>query len=107
MDAFFWAALGFLLVASCAALVHVGRRAWQLWQAFISFAAGTGGGLDRLATAADRLAAHAASSTERADELAVAVERLRVSQRRLRILRAAAGEVADTVRAAFLFAPQK
>ena len=107
MNAFFWAALGLLAAASCLGLAHVLHRAWRLWQAFISFAAGTAGGLDRLAAAADRLAAHTAATTARADELAEAVERLQVSQRRLRILRNAAGEVADTVRAAFLFAPQK
>ena len=37
----------------------------------------------------------------------MAIERLQASQRRLRILRGAAAEVTDTVRAAFLFAPQK
>jgi len=107
MDALFWATLGLLLAASCAGLVHVGRRAWRLWQAFVSFAAGTGGGLDKLVAAADRLAAHAATTTERAEELADAVERLQASRRRLRVLQDAAGEVSDTVRAAFLFAPQK
>jgi len=107
MHAFFWAALGLLVAASCVGLAHVLRRGWRLWQAFVSFAAGTGGGLDRLAAAADRLAAHAASTTERSEELVVAVERLQASRRRLRVLQDAAGEVADTVRAAFLFAPQK
>ena len=107
MDAFFWAALGFLVVASFAGAAFVGVRAWRLWQAFVSFAAGAGGGLDRLADAAERLSRHADATTRRGEELADAIERLHASQRRLHILRSAAAEVTDTVRAAFLFAPQK
>ena len=52
MEAFFWAALGFLAVAAVGGAAFVGVRGWRCWQAFTSVAAGAGAGLDRLLTGA-------------------------------------------------------
>ncbi len=107
MEPFFWAALGFLVVAAVGGGILVGLRGWRLWQAFASLTAGVGGGLDSLLTGAERLAAHAERSAEHAQELTAAVERLRTAERRSAILLGAAGEVRDTARAVLAFRPQK
>ena len=107
MDALFWATLGFLLVASCAALVHVGRRAWRLWQAFTSLAAAGGAGAERLISGVEQLTAHGERTAARAEELMLAVERLERALARSKILLGAAGEVRDLLRAVRAFVPEK
>ena len=55
MDAIFWAALGFLLVAAVGGAVFVGMRAWRAWVVFTSFAAGGLAGAEALAVRAEQL----------------------------------------------------
>jgi hypothetical protein len=107
MEAFFWAALGFLAVATLGGAAFVGVRGWRCWQAFTSLAAGAGGGLDRLLTGAEQLAAHGERTAARTQELTTAVERLQRTQARGRILLAAAGEVRELFRVVRRFVPQK
>jgi hypothetical protein len=108
MEAFFWAALGFLVVALLAGCAFVGVRAWRAWQAFASLAAGAGGGVDRLLTSAEELAAHVESTTARSQELTAAVDRLGRTRARARILLGATGELGDLLRTVrSVVAPQK
>jgi hypothetical protein len=107
MEAFFWAALGFLAVAAVGGAAFVGVRGWRCWQAFTSVAAGAGAGLDRLLAGAEQLVAHGERTAARTQELAVAVERLQLARARGLILLAAAGEVRELFRAVRRFVPQK
>ena len=107
MEAFFWAALGFLVLSALAGGAFVGLRGWRAWQAFTSLAAGGGAGAERLLTGAERLAAHGERTAARAEELMLAVERLERSLARSRVLLGAAGEVRDLLRAVHAFVPQK
>jgi hypothetical protein len=107
VEAFFWAALGFLAVAAVGGAVFVGVRGWRCWQAFTSVAAGAGAGLDRLLAGAEQLVAHGERTAARTQELAVAVERLQLARARGLILLAAAGEVRELFRAVRSFVPQK
>jgi hypothetical protein len=107
VEAFLWAALGFLVLAVLAGGAYVGVRAWRAWQAFTSVAAGVGGGLDRLLAVVDRLTQHGERTAERVQELSAAVERLERSQARARILVGAAGEVVGLLRAARALVPEK
>ena len=107
MEAFFWAALGFLAVAAVGGAVFVGVRGWRCWQAFTSLAAGAGGGVDRLLTGAEQLAAHGERTAARTHELMAAVERLQQARARGLILVAAAAEVQDLFGAVRSFVPKK
>jgi hypothetical protein len=107
MEAFFWAALGFLIVSFVAGGAFVAVRGWRTWQAFASLAAGAGAGIERLLTRSEELAAHGERTAARAEELATAVERLRRAQARASILLGATGEVRDLLRGIRAFVPQK
>jgi hypothetical protein len=107
MEAFFWAALGFLVVAAVGGAVFVGLRGWRFWQAFSSLAAGAGAGTDRLLAGAEQLAAHGERTAARVQELTAAMERLERAQARARILLGATGEVRDVFRVVRAFLPQK
>jgi hypothetical protein len=107
MAALFWAALGFFLLATLAGGGFVGLRGWQAWSAFVSVAATAGAGLDRLLSGAEQLATRGEQAAAQADELVNAVERLRRSLARGRILLGAAGEALDLLRAVRGFVPQK
>jgi hypothetical protein len=107
MEAFFWAALGFLIVAAVGGAAFVGLRGWHLWQAFVSLAAGTGAGTDRLLTGSEQLAAQGERTAARLQELTAAMERLRHAQARARILLGAGGEVRDLFRIVRAFVPEK
>jgi len=52
MDAIFWVALAFFLVAGISAFVLIVLRAWRAWQAFVSLAAAGAAAAERLAAAA-------------------------------------------------------
>ncbi len=106
MEAFFWAALGFLAVAALGGAVFVAVRGWRCWQAFTSLAAGAGAGLDRFLAGAEQLADHGERTAARAHELTVAVERLRHAQARAGILLGASGEVRDLFRIVRAFVPE-
>jgi hypothetical protein len=107
MEALFWAALGFLVVSFVAGAGLVAVRGWRAWQAFASLAAGAGAGADRFLSRAEQLAAHGERTAARAQELAAALDRLRRTQARARILLGAAGEVRDLLRSVRAFVPQK
>ena len=107
MEVFFWAALGFLAVAALGGTAFVGVRGWRCWQAFTSLAAGAGGGIDRLLTGAEQLAAHGDRTAARTQELMAAVERLQRARARASVLLGAAGEVRDLLRIVSSFVPQK
>jgi hypothetical protein len=107
MEAFLWAALGFLVLSALGGAGFVGLRGWRCWQAFTSLAAGGGAGLDRLLARAEQLAAHGERTASRAEGLAAAVERLHHAQARGRILLGAAGEVRDLFRVVGGFVRQK
>jgi hypothetical protein len=107
MEAFFWAALGFLVVSFVAGGAFVAVRGWRAWQAFASLAAGAGAGIERLLSRADELAAHGERTAARAEELAAAVGRLQRAQARALILLGATGEVRDLLRGIRVFVPQK
>jgi len=107
MEAFFWAALGFLVVSFVAGGAFVAVRGWQAWQAFASLAAGAGAGIERLLNRADELAAPGERTAARAEELAAAVGRLQRAQARALILLGATGEVRDLLRGIRVFVPQK
>jgi hypothetical protein len=107
MEAFFWTALGLLVVSGLAGAAFVGPRGWRAWQAFASLAAGAGGGLDLVLTCAEDLAAHGERTAARVQELTAAAERLSSAGGRARILLGAAGEVGDLLRVIRAFVPQK
>jgi hypothetical protein len=106
MDAFFWAALSFFLVAGIAGAVFVGLRAWTTWQAFVSVVAAGAAAAERLEAATALLQARTEQLAGRVEELNAAVGRLRRAQARARILLGAWGEVTSLLRAAQLFSPR-
>src|SRR5712691_5412347 len=98
MEAFFWAALGFLVLSALAGAAFVGLRGWRAWQAFTSLAAPGGAGAERLLASAERVMAHGGRTAARAEQLLDAVERLDRSLARSRILLGAAGDVRGLLR---------
>jgi hypothetical protein len=107
VDAFFWAALGFLVVAAAAGALFTGVRAWRAWRSFVSLTASVGEGVGQLLARAEELAAHGERSAVRVQELLRAVERLRTSQARAMILVGAAGELHDVLRVVRAFVPRR
>ena len=107
MEAFFWAALGFLVLAGVADGAFAGLRAWRAWQVFTSFAATAGAGAERLVARTEELGAHAERTTARVEELAAATARLERALARGRILLGATREPLDLLRAVRAFVPQK
>jgi hypothetical protein len=107
VDAVFWAALGFLVVATVAGATYVGVRAWRAWQAFVSLAVAGAGGLDLLMSRTDEVAAKAERAASKAEQLLTAAERLEGSLARARILVDATGETRDLLNALRSFAPRK
>jgi hypothetical protein len=107
VDAVFWAALGFLVVATVAGAAYVGVRAWRAWQAFVSLAVAGAAGLDLLMLRTDEVAAKAERAASKAEQLLTAAERLEGSLARARILVDATGEARDLLNALRSFAPRK
>ena len=106
MDAFFWAALGFLVVAAVAGGIHVGLRAWRAWQACVSLAVVGAAGLDLLTARSEALAAKAERAAVGADELQAALVRLQRSTARGRVLVGALDEALDAVRSILSYVPK-
>ena len=106
MDAFFWAALAFFVVAGVGGAVFVGVRAWAAWQAFVSVAAAGAVAVARLEHATALLQTRGEQLAGRVEELNAAVGRLRRTQARARILLGAWGEVTSLLRAAHVFSPR-
>ena len=107
MAAFFWAALGFLVLATVGGCAFLGVRAWQAWSAFVSLAAAGGAGAERLAGAVDQLATRAEQVASRSEVLITAVERLERSTARSRVLLGALGEAGDLLRTIGGVVPRK
>jgi hypothetical protein len=107
MDAIFWAALGFLVVATIAGTAYVGVRAWRAWQACISLAVVGAAGADILTGRVAETAARAEKVTARVDELLTTLTRLERSRARGRVLLGGVEEVAAVVRSILAFAPKK
>jgi hypothetical protein len=107
VNAFFWAALGVLVVATIAGTAYVGVRAWRAWQACVSLAIAGVAGLDLLNARSEALATKAERVAAGAAELQAAVARLERSTARGRVLTGALGEVRDAVGAVLSYVPKK
>jgi hypothetical protein len=107
VDALFWAALGFLVVATVAGTAYVGVRAWRAWQACVSLAIAGVAGLDLLTARSEALATKAERVAAGAAELQAAVARLERSTARGRVLTGALDEVLDAVGAMLSYVPKK
>ena len=105
MDAFFWAALGFLVVSAVGGTIFVGLRAWRAWVVFTSFAAGGAANLEALAQRVEQTTGKAERAATKVAELEEAVARLQRATRQVRILTDALADVRATVRLARLFLP--
>jgi hypothetical protein len=105
VDAFFWAALGFLVVSAVGGAVFVGVRAWRAWVVFTSFAAGGAANLEALAARVELASGKADRAAAKVAELEEAVARLQRATRQVRILVDALSEVRATVRMVRLFLP--
>ena len=106
MDALFWAALGFFVVAAIAGAAYVGVRAWRAWQAFVSLAVAGAAGLDLLTARGEELAVKTDRAALRAEELQAALARLQRSTARGRILVRAVDEALDVVRTVLSYVPK-
>ena len=107
MDAFLWAALGFLVVATVAGTAYVGVRAWRAWQACVSLAIAGVAGLDLLAARSEALATKTGRVAAASAELQAAVARLERSTARGKVLTGAIGDVLDTAGAVLSYLPKK
>jgi hypothetical protein len=107
VDAFFWAALGFLVVTTLAGAVFVGMRAWRAWQAFVSLAVAGAAGLELISTRGEEIAAKADRAAVKAEELQAALARLQRSTARGRVLVRAVDEALDVVRSVLTLVPKK
>jgi hypothetical protein len=107
VDAIFWAALGFLVVATVASAVYVAVRTWHAWQACVSLALAGAAGLDLLTARGEALAARAERAATGAEELEAALGRLQRSTARARVLVRAVDEALDLFRSAFSYVPKK
>ena len=107
VDAVFWAALGFLLVATVAGAAYVGVRAWHTWQACVSLAVAGAAGLELLIARSEQAAAKAERVAAGAEELEAALARLERSTARGRVLMGALDESLDVVRAVLSYVPKK
>ena len=106
MDAIFWAALGFFVVAAVAGSAYVGVRALHAWQACVSLAVAGAAGLDILAARTETLAAKAEDVAIGAEELQTALARLERSTARARVLVGAVDEALDVVRSVLSYVPK-
>ena len=107
VDAFLWAALGFLVVATVAGTAYVGVRAWRAWQACVSLAIAGVAGLDLLAARSEALATKTGRVAAASAELQAAVARLERSTARGKVLTGAIGDVLDTAGAVLSYLPKK
>jgi hypothetical protein len=98
VDAIFWAALGFLVVAAVAGTAYVVVRAWRTWQACVSLAVVGAAGADLLTGRAAATAAKAERVAAGADELLAALARLERSKARGRVLLAPVEETVAVIR---------
>jgi hypothetical protein len=107
VNAIFWAALGFFVVATVAGAAYVGVRAWRAWQAFVSLAVVGTAGLDLLIARSEALTTKAERVAAGAEELEAALARLERSTARGRIVVGAVDEALDVVRGVLAFVPKK
>ncbi len=107
MGAFFWAALGFLVLATVGGAAFVAVQGWRTWNAFVSLAAAGGAGAERLLEGAERLAARGEGLASRVEALLAALGRLERSLGRARILLGAVGEARDLLSGVRGLVPKK
>jgi hypothetical protein len=107
VSAVFWAALGFLVVATVAGAAYVGVRAWRAWQAFVSLAVVGAAGLDLLIARSEALTTKAERVAAGAEELEAALAGLERSTTRGRVVVAAVDEALDVVRGVLAYVPKK
>jgi hypothetical protein len=107
VEAFFWAALGFLVLAAIGGTAFVGVQTWRAWNAFVSLAAAGGAAAEQLLERAEKLALRGERVTQQADELVTAAARLERSTARARVLLGAVGEARDLLRTVRSLVPQK
>jgi hypothetical protein len=107
VDAIFWAALGFLVVATVAGCTYVGAHAWRAWQACVSLAVAGAAGLDLLTARSETLAVKAEGVSAGAEELQLALARLERSTARAHVLVGAVDEALDVVRTVLAYVPQE
>jgi hypothetical protein len=107
VQAVFWAALGFLVVATVAGAAYVGVRAWRAWQAFVSLAVVGAAGLDLLIARSEALTTKAERVAAGAEELEAALAGLERSTARGRVVVGAVDEALDVVRGVLAYVPKK
>jgi hypothetical protein len=107
VDAVFWAALGFLVVATVAGTTYVGVRAWRAWQACVSLAVVGAAGLDLLVARTEVLTAKGERVAAGAEALEAALTRLERSTARGRVLLGALDEALDLIRIVVSYVPKK
>jgi hypothetical protein len=107
VDAVFWAALGFLVIAVVGGAAHVAVRAWRTWQVCVSLAVVGTAGADLLVMRAEQTEARAERATARVEELTAALERLERSRAQGRVLLGGVEEMVSVIRAVVAFARPK
>jgi hypothetical protein len=106
VDALFWAALGFLVIAIVVGAAYVGVRAWRVWQACVSLALVGAAGADLLTARGELAAAKAEQLEGKVDDLLTALARLQRSTARGRVLLDAVQEMLSVVRTVLAYMPK-
>jgi hypothetical protein len=107
VDAIFWAALGFLIVAIVLGTAFVGLRAWRTWQAFLSLAVVGAAAADLVVARSERAIATSDRTAAKVAELDAAYASLERSRARARVLVGAVEEMLDAIRPAVRTLPRK
>jgi len=107
VDAFFWAALGFLVVSIVGGTGFVGARGYRTWKACVSLALVGAAGADMLTAKSATTTSKVERVSAGADELLQALASLERSQARGRVLIGAIEEMRDVIRAVVSLVPKK
>ena len=107
MDAFFWAALGFLIASIVIGTSYIGTRAWRTWKACVSLALVGAAGSEMLELKGTAAAAKAERVSAGAEQLTLTLASLERSTSRARVLAGAVDEALDVVRSITSFIPKK
>jgi len=107
VDALFWAALGFLVIAIVVGAAYVGVRAWRAWQACVSLALVGAAGAELLTARGELAAAKAGQLEGKLDDLLTALARLQRSTARGRVLLDAVQDMLSVVGTVLAYVPKK
>ena len=107
VDAFFWAALGFLVVSIVGGTGFVGARGYRTWKACVSLALVGAAGADMLTAKSATTTSKVERVSAGADELLQALASLERSTSRARVLAGAVDEALDVGRSITSFIPKK